>query len=80
VRKMTSAPAERLGIKDRGYIRPGMAADLVLFDPLAVRDTATFESPLNYPEGIPWVWVNGVAVKRDGQPTHALPGAVLRKS
>jgi N-acyl-D-amino-acid deacylase len=54
-------------------------ADLVLFDPATVKDTATYEDPLRFPDGIPNVWVNGVAVKRDGQPTHALPGHVLRR-
>jgi N-acyl-D-amino-acid deacylase len=80
VRKMTSAPAERLGLKDRGTIAVGRAADLVLFDPATVRDVATFEAPMQYPEGIPHVWVNGVAVKRDHYPTRALPGQVLRRS
>jgi N-acyl-D-amino-acid deacylase len=80
VRKMTSAPAERLGVKGRGYIRPGMAADMVLFDPVTVSDTATYEEPLRYPTGIPWVWVNGVAVKQDGVATGALAGRVLRRN
>ncbi len=79
VRKMTSAPAERLGLKDRGVIAQGMAADLALFDPATVRDVATFEDPLRFPEGIPYVWVNGVPVKWEDQPTHALPGHVLRR-
>ncbi len=78
VYKMTAQPARRLGLRGRGVIKVGAAADLVLFDPKTVRDTATFEDPLRYPEGIPHVFVNGVAVKRDGEPTHALPGAVLR--
>lgn len=80
VRKMTSAPAARLGLRDRGVLKVGNAADLVLFDPATVRDTATFEDPLRFPEGMPCVWVNGVAVKRDHQPTHALPGQVLRRA
>ena len=79
VYKMTGQPAQRLGLKDRGVIRPGAAADLVLFDPLTIRDTATFEDPLRFPEGIPHVFVNGVAVKKDGHPTRALPGVVLRR-
>lgn len=78
VRKMTSAPAERLGMKDRGYVRPGMAADLVLFDPATVSDMSTYEEPLRFPVGIPWVWVNGLAVKANGEATGALPGKVLR--
>ncbi len=78
VRKMTSAPANRLGLTDRGLLRPGMRADLVLFDPATVRDAATFEEPERYPEGIEWVFVNGIAVVADGEPTGALPGRVLR--
>jgi N-acyl-D-amino-acid deacylase len=80
VRKMTSAPAARLGFKDRGTLEVGKAADLVLFDPSTVHDTATYEDPLRFPEGIPHVWVNGIAVKRDNQPTGALPGQILRKN
>ena len=78
VRKMTSGPANRLGLSDRGLIRPGMLADLVLFDPDAIRDEATFEEPERYPTGIEWVFVNGVAVIAQGEPTDALPGRVLR--
>jgi len=80
VRKMTSAPAERLGLRDRGVLKVENAADLVLFDPATVRDAATFEDPLRFPEGLPHVWVNGVAVKRNDQPTRALPGQVLRRA
>ncbi len=80
VRKMTSAPATRLGLTDRGTLEVGKAADLVLFNPAIVRDTATYEDPLRFPEGIPYVWVNGVAVKRNDQSTSALPGRVLRKA
>jgi len=79
IRKMTSAPAARLGLKDRGTLEIGKAADLVLVDPKTVRDTATYEDPLRFPEGIVGVWVNGVAVKRDNEATGALPGRVLRK-
>jgi N-acyl-D-amino-acid deacylase len=79
VHRITGAPAKRLGIRDRGTLAPGMAADLVLFDRNAVRDTATFEEPLQYPQGIPWVWVNGIAAKRRGEPTGARAGRVLRK-
>jgi N-acyl-D-amino-acid deacylase len=75
--KMSSLPCRRLGQWDRGLIRPGMAADLVAFDPDAVRDTATYENPRQYPEGIPYVMVNGVLVKDEGQHTGALPGRVL---
>jgi N-acyl-D-amino-acid deacylase len=79
VRKMTSAPADRLGIRGRGTLEVGKAADLALFNPATVRDAATYEDPLRFPEGIPHVFVNGVAVKRNDQPTGALPGRVLRR-
>ena len=78
IRKMTSAPANRLGLVDRGLIRPGMRADLVLFRPEAVLDQATFAEPERYPTGIEWVFVNGVAVIAGEEPTGALPGRVLR--
>ncbi len=78
IRKMTSAPANRLGLSDRGVLRPGMRADIVLFDPDRVGDEATFEEPERYPTGIEWVFVNGVAVIAEGEPTGALPGRVLR--
>jgi len=78
VRKMTSLPAWRLGLTDRGTLAPGQAADVVLFDPRAVRDTATYEHPRSHPEGIPYVLVNGTVVKDDGHPTGALCGLALR--
>jgi len=77
--KMTGAPAQRLGLQDRGTLSVGKAADLVLFNPATVNDTATFEDPLRFPVGIPYVWVNGIAVKWNDQPTYALPGRVLRR-
>jgi N-acyl-D-amino-acid deacylase len=80
VRKMTSAPAERLGLPGRGRIASGYAADLVCFDPAAIADTATYDDPLRYPEGIPHVFVNGTAAKRDNLPTQARAGQVLRRS
>jgi len=79
VRRMTSMPAARLGVPDRGCLRVGCAADMVVFDPATVRDRATFTAPHQYPEGIPWVFVNGVAVVADGVPTGARPGVVVRK-
>jgi N-acyl-D-aspartate/D-glutamate deacylase len=78
IRKMSSLPANRLGLYDRGRIAPGMAADLVIFNPETVRDTATFEKPLSFPEGIPHVLVNGVAVIDAGRFTNVNPGKVLR--
>lgn len=79
VHKMTGMPAARLGLKQRGLLKKGYAADLVVFDPATVCDTATFDDPLRYPTGIPYVFVNGVGVKEADQPTGALPGKVLRR-
>jgi N-acyl-D-amino-acid deacylase len=78
VRRMTALPADLFGLHDRGRIAPGAFADLVLFDPKAILDTATYESPYRYPLGIAGVWVNGRAVVRDGRPTGLRPGRVLR--
>ena len=80
VRKMTSLPARRLGLQDRGLVRVGMKADLVVFDPATVRDTATFEKPLAYPEGIPYVMVNGRLVLDGGKRTRERPGRPLLHS
>jgi dihydroorotase/N-acyl-D-amino-acid deacylase len=77
VRKMTSFPAQRVGLEDRGILRPGMKADVVVFDPARVRDRATYENPHQYPEGITLVVVNGVAVFENGVMTGARPGVVL---
>jgi N-acyl-D-amino-acid deacylase len=78
VRKMTSLSADVLGLADRGRIRVGAAADLVVFDPATVADRATFETPHEAPAGIGAVVVNGVPVALDGEPTGATPGRVLR--
>ncbi len=78
VRKMTSLPARTLGFRDRGLVREGMAADLVLFDPAKVQDKATFQQPHQYAEGFDLVLVNGVAVVDGGKVTGARPGKVLR--
>lgn len=77
VRKMTSATAQRLGIRDRGLIREGLYADIAVFDPDAVRDRATFENPHQYAEGVEYVLVNGVIVVDAGGHTGARPGRVL---
>nr|MDP9121056.1 amidohydrolase family protein [Acidobacteriota bacterium] len=77
VRKMTSLPASRMGLTDRGIVRPGMAADLVAFDPEAVRDVATYTDPLHYSAGIPYVAVNGQLVVDEGKITDARPGRPL---
>ncbi|HEY8131960.1 MAG TPA: amidohydrolase family protein, partial [Thermoanaerobaculia bacterium] len=78
VRKMTSLPAARVGLRDRGLLRPGMKADLVVFDPATVADTATFENPHQYAVGVSYVIVNGVVVVDDAKVTGARPGRVLR--
>ena len=78
IRKMTSQPANRVGLHDRGVIRPGMAADLTVFDPDTIRDTATFEDPNHYAIGVRDVIVNGVLVVADGRMTDARPGRPLR--
>ena len=80
VRKMTSAPATRLGLFDRGLIREGMKADLVIFDAKRVIDRSTFKEPLLTSEGISRVFVNGEPVWQDGKTTGSLPGEVIRKS
>lgn len=77
VRKMTSLPAQILGLRDRGQIREGFAADLTIFDPAKVRETNTFEKPKSYPEGIPYTIVNGVLVIDSGKHTGARPGQAL---
>jgi N-acyl-D-aspartate/D-glutamate deacylase len=79
VRKMTSFPAQRFGILDRGLLRPGMYADLVAFDPEKVIDTATFEDPHRFPEGMPYVVVNGRVTVDGGRYTGMFAGRTLRK-
>jgi N-acyl-D-amino-acid deacylase len=79
VRSMTSAPAQRIGLVDRGIVSDGAVADLVVFDPDAVRATCSYEEPCSYPEGIGWVIVNGEVVVREGVHTGARPGRVLRR-
>jgi N-acyl-D-amino-acid deacylase len=79
VRKMSALPALRLGLLDRGLIRPGFAADVVCFDFASVRDRATYEEPRQAPVGIPYVLVNGRVVVSDGRHTGETPGRVLRR-
>ncbi|MEQ9400330.1 MAG: D-aminoacylase [Longimicrobiales bacterium] len=79
VRKMTSLPARRMGLEERGELREGWFADIVVFDPATVADRATFEDPHQYPTGIPWVVVNGVVTVDDGVYHDLRPGRVLRK-
>lgn len=80
VHKMTGLAAAHVGIRDRGTVAPGQAADLVLFDPETVADRATPDDPTALAVGIHRVWVNGVEVWRDGQATGARPGRVLRRA
>ena len=79
VRRMTGLPAERFGLRDRGLIRPGAYADLVIFDPDTVIDRATFESPIQASAGITLVMVNGRPVWRDGAETGNRSGRALRR-
>jgi N-acyl-D-aspartate/D-glutamate deacylase len=79
VRKMTSLNAAKLGITDRGQLRPGALADVTVFDPEKVIDRSTYTEPFRYSEGIESVVVNGVAVLEKGKPTGAKPGRVLRR-
>ncbi|UQS24239.1 D-aminoacylase [Amycolatopsis thermalba] len=80
VAHLTGRAARRLRLADRGLVKPGYAADLVLFDPDTVADTATFDDPRQQAAGIPYVFVNGVAAIDDGRPTGALAGHSLRRS
>ena len=80
IRKMTSDPCRRLGLADRGRLLPGCKADVVLFDPAQVRDTASYEEPIRYPEGIRAVLVNGVVTVEAGQHTGARAGQVVRRA
>lgn len=79
VHKMTGLAADHMGFADRGRIAPGMAADLVLFDPATIADGSSFANPAARPVGIRSVWVNGVMVMNEGAPTGATPGQVLRR-
>jgi N-acyl-D-amino-acid deacylase len=78
VRKMTSLPAAILGLKDRGQLKAGWAADIAVFDPEKVAETNSFERPKSYAAGVPYVLVNGVVVIDKGQHTGARPGKGLR--
>jgi dihydroorotase/N-acyl-D-amino-acid deacylase len=78
IRKMSSAVTTRLSIQDRGILREGMYADIVMFDPTTIIDNATFEEPHQLSVGMQHVLVNGVPVVRDGRHTGAKPGIVVR--
>jgi len=79
IAKMTSAPARRLRLADRGVVRPGAWADLTIFNPHTIRDRATFEKPHQHPDGVDFVIVNGAVVVSEGQETGAAPGVFLRR-
>src|SRR5437899_5419146 len=78
IRRMTSLPARTFGLRDRGMLREGMAADLVLFDPARVQDKSTFAQPHQYSQGFDFVLVNGQIVVDGGKLTAARPGQTLR--
>jgi N-acyl-D-amino-acid deacylase len=78
IRKMTGAPAARLGLRQRGVLRDGAFADLVVFDPATVRSNATYDEPRTFPTGIDHVLVNGVVVVDGGAHTGATPGRGIR--
>ncbi len=77
IRKMTSLPAQSMRIEDRGVLKPGMWADVTIFDPATIHDVATYENPNRYAEGVRYVIVNGQLVLDAGQMTAALPGRVI---
>jgi N-acyl-D-amino-acid deacylase len=79
IRKMTSLPADHFGFRDRGRLAVGLAADVVIFDPVRVADRATYQQPHQFPEGIAAVLVNGVAVVQGDRHTEARPGQILRR-
>ncbi len=76
---MTAMPAQKFRLANRGVIREGAFADLVLFDPQRIIDIGTYDDPKRYPDGIRYVFVNGTAVVREGVHTHARPGRALRR-
>jgi N-acyl-D-aspartate/D-glutamate deacylase len=78
IRKMTGAAAARLGLRQRGLLRDGMLADIVVFDPATVRSNATYDDPRRFPDGIDHVIVNGTPVVAAGRHTGATPGRAIR--
>jgi len=77
VRRLTGLPATNLGLDHRGFLKPGMFADVVVFDPATIADRATFENPHQYSVGVKHVFVNGAQVLKDGEHTGAKPGKAL---
>ena len=80
IRHMTAAPAQRFGLNDRGLIKEGLAADLVVFNPQEVIDRATFDEPTKYPDGIEYVLVNGAVAVDKGKHTGVLNGRALYRT
>jgi N-acyl-D-amino-acid deacylase len=78
IHRLSGLPAKRLKLADRGLLKPGMAADLVVFDPATIRDTATFDKPQQYAQGVHHVFVNGVQQLADGEPTGKSAGRFLK--
>ena len=78
VRKMTGLPASRIGLKERGVLAKGASADIVVFDPLQIRDNSTTQDPFAVSAGVRYVFVNGTLVVKDGRPTGEHPGHALR--
>ena len=78
IRRLSSFPAETLHIKNRGFLKPGYFADVVVFDPKTISDHATFDKPHQYSTGVTHVWVNGTQVIASGEHTGAKPGRVVR--
>ena len=79
VHRMTGMPAEKFKLAERGFVRAGYFADLVIFDPESIADIGTYENPRQYPSGLSHVFVNGTAIVADGQHTKARPGRALRR-
>ena len=79
IRKMTRLTASNLGLNHRGEISQGYAADIVVFDPEAIADLATFDDPLQYSSGVKAVWVNGELVWENDKETGARPGQIVRR-
>ncbi|OGP87528.1 MAG: hypothetical protein A2156_10760 [Deltaproteobacteria bacterium RBG_16_48_10] len=79
IRKMTSAPAKRLNLKNRGQIAPGYYADLILFSLEHFKDTATFENPKQFASGLDWVFMNGIPIVEEGHLQERFPGQILRR-
>jgi len=79
IKKMTSKPAKKIGIKDRGVLKKGNWADVVIFDPKTIIDKANFNNPYQYSKGVEYVIINGKSVIKKGQHTGELAGKVLRK-